>query len=341
LQLPDGGVRHGIETAGDPIEGEVSWLQSMPAYVFAPDILASYYYAAVVARFSRLLAPYNADMAKMYRESAVKAMRWGERDYARRKAAGILDKLDWNAKDDRNLAALQLYITTGEKQWHDIFLENTCLTDPNKSVFQWGDHVQRDAAFAYARLSDQKADPVIKKNALKGVLAEAEKALEYAAGNAYNLTTPDRGKPMMNGYYSSPDAIELVRAHILTGKPEYLVGAVQANQFLSGCNPNNITYTTGLGANPVQHPLHLDSRHSGQEAPVGLTVYGNIDFPHMGDWSGWVFQYFLGAACVPSAYEWPVPEAFFDIFLYPSTLEFTVDSWTPNVYVWGYLAARK
>lgn len=28
-------------------------------------------------------------------------------------------------------------------------------------------------------------------------------------------------------------------------------------QFCGGANPNNIVYTTGLGANPVRHPLWL------------------------------------------------------------------------------------
>ena len=79
--------------------------------------------------------------------------------------------------------------------------------------------------------------------------------MNYAKGNAFNLTTADPGKPLILGFFSTPDAIELVRAHYLTNKPEYLAGAVQATQFQAGCNPNNMTYTTGLGANPVRNPL--------------------------------------------------------------------------------------
>ena len=58
-------------------------------------------------------------------------------------------------------------------------------------------------------------------------------------------------------------------------------------------------------------------------------------------WALWPMTYSLGPGCRPSAYEWPVPEAYFDIYLYPATNEYTVDVWTPNVYVWGYLAGRK
>jgi endoglucanase len=60
LQLPHGGVRFGIETNGDPIEGEVSWLQSMPAYVYAADPYSSWVYAAAAIRYSDLVKPYDA-----------------------------------------------------------------------------------------------------------------------------------------------------------------------------------------------------------------------------------------------------------------------------------------
>jgi hypothetical protein len=53
-----------------------------------------------------------------------------------------------------------------------------------------------------------------------------------------------------------------------------------------------------------------------------------------------VHDYFLNKELVPALAEWPVPETYFDISLYPSTNEYTVDIWVPNVYVWGYLAAR-
>ncbi|MBV9866809.1 MAG: glycoside hydrolase family 9 protein [Abitibacteriaceae bacterium] len=343
LQKPDGGMTYGIETNGDPVDGEVSWLQSFPAYVYAPDIWSSYIYAGVAARAAKLLTPTRPDLAKIYQDSALRAMQWAEADYAKRKAAGTLDKLRWEIKDDRNLSALMLYDLTGDKHWHDVFLEDTVLTKPNASIFAWGVHVQRDAVFAYARLSDKMADPAIKKNAVAAIEQQAQAALNYAKGNAFNLTTPDKGKPMFLGFYSTPDAIELARAHYLTGKSEYLAGAVQACQFQSGCNPNNMTYTVGVGRNWPLHPLHLDSRRTGQPAPEGLTVYGNFDFIGWKDqqWALWPITYYLDKGCTPSAWEWPIPEAYFDIFLYPAINEFTVDAWAPNVYVWGYLAAHK
>ncbi|HEX8235694.1 MAG TPA: glycoside hydrolase family 9 protein [Abditibacteriaceae bacterium] len=339
LQKPDGGVPYGIETSGDPIDGEVSWLQSMPAYVFKPDPRSSFQYVAVSARAARLLQPYDAKMAGVYRESALRAMTWAEAEYSKMRAAGTSEKIDWSGRDARNLAALELLVLTGDKKWHDTFLEDTFLNKPGRKVFAWGVGVQRDAAFLYARMSEKLGDAALRQKARQAIIGEADTSLVYASNNAWNLTTPDKGKPMFQGFYTTPDAIEAARAHFLTNDATYLRGAVQSTQFQSGANPTNMTFTTGLGANPIQNPLKLDQRLTGQKAPVGITTYGPRD-SDWADWARWVHDYFLNKELVPALAEWPVPETYFDIYLYPSTNEYTVDIWTPNVYVWGYLAAR-
>jgi len=343
LQHADGGIPHGIETNGDPIDGEVSWLQSMTEYVWAPDMMSSYVYATVASRMSRLVTTTDPTLAKTYRESALRAMSWAEKDRSRRKAAGTLGKLSWTVKDDRNFAAISLYELTGDPKWHVVFKEDTVLTQAEPNLYAWTVANQRDAAFAYARLSPKLGDPALKRKAILAVERQAKTALDYAAGNAFNLTTSDPGQPMFLGFYSVPNAIEVARAHFLTQKPEYLAGVVQATQFSSGANPGNQTYTTGVGLNPPVHPLKLDARRTGQPAPIGLTVYGNTDYNQWTDsFQRWPLGAGVADACKPSAYEWPIHEAFFDIFLYPAMTEWTMDqTFGPNAYIWGYLAARK
>lgn len=341
LQAPDGGVGFGIETNGDPIEGEVSWLQSMPAYVYAPDLWSSYIYAAAAGRAAGLLSKYDTKLSALYRHSALAAMRWAEAQWSKRRASGTLGKLPWEVADDRNLAAVVLYGLTRDKYWHHVFIENTCLSSPQAKLYAWGDHVQEDAAFAYACLDARLTDGALRHNAIVGLEEMARACLDYARGNAYNLACPDRYRPTFAGFFSTPLATALARAHYLTGKPEYLAGLVRATQFQSGCNPNNMTYTVGVGANWPKHPLHLDGRRTGQPAPLGLTVFGNFDYNQQKDvWMTWPLTYHLNQVCTPPPSEWPIAEAYFDIFLFVAQNEFTVDTWTPNVYVWGYLAAR-
>jgi endoglucanase len=344
LQRPDGGVPAGIETNGDPIDGEVSWKQSMPAYVYAPDVQSSYLYAAVAARMARVLAAYAPAEAKTYQASAVKVMAWAEADRAKRQASGTWAKLPGDVTDDRNLAAVEVYTLTGDTRWHDIFLQDSTLKSAVPSPFH-GSLQRRDAAFAYALLPAKLADPQIKANAARALIADADGALIYAQNNAWGIASNDPGKPQFLGFYSTPHgAVSLLRAYHLTRDARYLSGALQACLFPAGANPGNMVYTSGVGANSVRHPLNLDSRLTGQPAPIGLTVYGNVDLARWGDqtWITWPITYYFGTLSQPNPLEWPTSEAYFDVFFMPGLNEFTMDqTMGPNAYVWGYLAARK
>ena len=344
LQMPDGGVRFGIETNGDPVDGEVSWKQSMPVYVYAPDVQSTYIYAAVAARMARVLAAYSPAEARTYRQSALRAMAWAEADRTKRQASGTWSKLPGDVTDDRNLAAVEVYALTGDKRWHDVFREDTPLKNAFPPLF-YGSLQRRDAAFAYALLPTKLADPPLQKAAVRALVADADGALAYAQHNAWGIASDDPGKPQFLGFYSIPHgAVSLLRAYHLTHDAKYLSGALQDCLFPAGANPGNLVYTSGVGANPVRHPLNLDSRLTGQPAPAGLTVYGNVDLTRWGDqtWITWPITYYFGALSQPSPLDWPTTEAYFDVFFMPALDEFTMDqTMGPNAYVWGYLAARK
>lgn len=344
LQLPDGAVPHGIETDGDPGSGEVSWLSTQKCYVLAPTIRDSWLYAAVAGRAAKVLKPIKPVLSQVYLDSAVRAFNWAEAELARKRAAGeTLERKDyWDSFDARNLSSLILYDITGDKAYHDVFMQDTCLKKPGEEIYAWGWNIQSDQVFLYARMDASKTDPRIRENARVGVISLAERSLKYAAGNAFNITQREPGRPMFAGFFSTPGGSELVRAHYLTKNPEYLKGAVQSCLFPAGCNPGNIVYTTGLGSNPVRVPLELDARSSGQAVPPGLTVFGNTDyFNHRNSFWDINLRFVNKPEIIwPDAYSWPLTEAYFDAWVLVSANEYVIDTWAPNVLVWGYLAAR-
>jgi endoglucanase len=333
MQTPEGGIRGGIESSEHPRSGEASWQESLTVMAYAPGVWSSYLYAATAARAARWLETYKPELAREYQESALRAMRWAETQSYK------ISELPYHeVKDARNLAAAELWRLTGEAKWHDLYVKTTAFSDPNAETFVWQKHQQREAAWVYARTDNPLINAEIQKNCINALLREADQRADQCHKTGFRWAKYPWA-PTGFGLLSSPDAVSLVRAHVITGDEKYLKAIVLACQTGAGANPVNICYTTGLGHKSPQHPLHIDSRISLQPPPPGLTVLGPIDLKtHNQAWA----QNLVDQFCYPKGRDWPTLEAYWDVFWYPIICEFTVHQpMAANAYVWGYMAARQ
>ena len=333
MQTAEGGIRGGVESSEHPRDGEASWQESLTVMAYAPCVWSSYEYAGVAARAARVLQPIDPALAAEHLNSALRAMEWAERELPNR--AG---KNDPHAvKDSRNLAAAELYRVTGDERWNRLFLETTVFTDPQAGIFVWQDHEQRDAPWVYLQTARPGTDPKVKENCRRAILQEADSRAARADQTGFRWVKYE-WRPTGTGSLTAPDGVSLARAHRLTGDPKYLRALVLACQTGAGANPVNLCYTTGLGHASPQHPLHIDSQVSGQAPPPGLTVFGPSNPAQMKQ--DWALD-LIDQTCHPPSRQWPIIEAYFDVFWYPLMCEFTVQApMAENAYVWGYLAAR-
>lgn len=337
MQLPDGGIRGGVESSEHPAEGSASWQEVLSVYAYAPDHWSSYIYAGVAARAALVLEKLGKnDLAAIWKESAVRAMKWAEPEYKKWVESPDYQKVVPNAKlqvaVERNLAAVELYRLTLDKQWHNLYLSTRSVQTP-----------RTDAIFIYSRLDKAVVNAKAQKEAKDSLLKKADRLIAIASRNAYSLTTsiPGRALGGWESTFSIPASPTLVRAHFVTGDTAYLKTLLRSTLFSAGANPMNLVLTTGLGSNPVKHPLHEDSRHTGQPAPIGITVCGPGEVPVYGkpgnDWGDR-----LERECTPGASKWPTAESYFDVYGWDLQNEYVVDrNIGPSAYVWGYLAARK
>ncbi|KKK90099.1 hypothetical protein LCGC14_2726480, partial [marine sediment metagenome] len=316
-----------------PRHGEGSWQESLKVLAYAPGVWSSYEYAGVAARAARVVRRWDAGGAKVYADSAAAAMKWAERELPRRK-----DSKDPHAvADARNLAAAELYRLTGERRWHEIFLATTAMTDPKAELFEWKHHEQREAAWVYCRTDRDEADAKIRKTCRAALIREADQRVRWSGRTGFRWTKYP-WHPIDWGGFTRPDAIGLARAHVLTGASKYLRAMVLTCQVGLGANPVNLCYTTGLGHESPQHPLHVDSRMLNVPPPAGITVFGPVDPLKHRNYFG---QKLVAPYCHPKPEKWPTIEAFWDVFWFPAMCEYTVQNPMANVaYVWGYLAAR-
>ncbi len=333
MQTPEGGIRGGIESSEHPRQGEASWQESQTIMAYAPDPWSSYEYAGVAARAARVLRPIKPALAAEYLTSAVRAIEWAEQDLP--KHTSLPDP--HAVKDSRNLAAAELFRTTGDERWNRLFLETTVYTDPQAEIFVYQDHEQRDAPWVYAQTEQPGADAKVKENCRRAILKEADARAASTDRTGFRWAKYE-WRPTGTGSLTAPDGVSLVRAHRLTGDPKYLRALVLACQTGAGANPVNLCYTTGLGYASPQHLLHIDSQVTGQAPPPGLTIFGPCNTAQMKQ--EWALD-FIDQTCYPPSRQWPIIEAYFDVFWYPLICEFTVQApMAGTAYVWGYLMAR-
>jgi len=335
LQTLEGGVRGGIESEDHPKYGETSWQESLTVMAFAPDIYSSYIYAGSAAYSAYVLRKYNFKMSDIYSDSAIKAMKWAEKEINKTKTG-----YPYQVNDIRNLAAAELFRLTGMKNWHDLFMETTVFKGKETLLYKHDNYDQSDAAWVYYNTDKKGTDKNIKQKCKSAIIYEAEKLIEAQRKTGFKWAQ-NPWRPAIAGTFTTPDCKNIVRAHAITGKRDYLQAIILAAQAGAGANPLNICYTTGIGYKNPKNPMHVDARITHQLPPPGITVFGPLDVNTIGGPETYSHK-LVGQFCYPNVKSWPIIESYFDVFWYPEMCEFTVlTSIAPNAYIWGYLAVRK
>ncbi len=338
LQADDGGVRGGVEGGLTFQGGEASWANSRPLYAYAPDPWSSMLFAGSAGRAARVVEPYDVARAAQYLDDAVAAFDWALANWITPvidEAAGML--YDQNLIDARNLAALELFRTTGDTRFMDDFLTTSSFAT-DAPVKYW-EH-QSDAAYAYLSMDADLQDAAVAARMLADFTALADTVLlnwglESGFGTADNPFAPY----LFSATATNPDwaADVLVRAHALTGDDRYLIGAIMDANFALGLNPDNLSYVSGFGDEQMREMLVGDAEALGGILPPGLVAYGTFDAVGNG-----VQYWHAGAEAVgypQNPLNWPGYESWQGLFDAVPLTEFTVeDPMGSSVYLWGYLA---
>ncbi|MEM9793444.1 MAG: glycoside hydrolase family 9 protein [Pseudomonadota bacterium] len=330
LQTEDGGVRGGIESGGSPQYGDASWSESLTVYAYAPDVWASWEYAATAAKMAGVLRAYDRSAAEEWEESALAAMNWAERN--------IEGKLDQTEINSRNLAAVELYNLTGKEKWHDIFLETTSYDNPNTQV-KWFEH-QYESTFAYVR-TDRETDRDVRKFAIQEFRDEAKYLLTKGDTSAFGYTVDPRAPYGWSNTGQQPNysADFFLRMHALNGKDKWLTQAMEDVQYSLGANPNNMAYMTGLGVREPGEVLVEDADTLGRDAPPGITIFGDYNVADRGKAyyhnimqdDVWPYDYF----------DVPVSESYNGFSKFIPSVEYTVQRGiTDMTFLTGYLTAE-
>lgn len=346
LQHEDGAIPGGIEASEHPLDGSVSWTDTLAVFTYGPDPLSSYLYAGVAAQTADVLKNYDADRAAGYLDSALAAMSWAEAASVDGASAGA-PAADATAANNtaiqaqRSVAAVALYGATGDERWHDVFMETTPLTDGVDGFLSCNERTRCDAGWLYLGLEEADTDPELRSTIEQSFVATADEIVAAADATAFGWTLENRFVPLIwgLGVGGAPKVTALLRAYELTGDPRYLAAAERSAAVSLGANPTNTVYVTGVGANPVRHPLIVDSMVGGLPVWAGTPVYGTHRLNLIRD-EGWVEEFVLAPAGVePLPSDLPYLWQWADTPDVPMFNEFTVfQSHARALYAYGLLA---
>ncbi len=361
-----GACRGGIEHT--EVNNSPSWLMESVNFAFHPDANSTYRYAALAAKIALVFREDYPEISDLYLQSALKAWTWAEGQWAgdwlvnewalveielvnqgktSEEISSDFETMQGRLRGARAWAATELLRTTGRAEFDQAMLESTNLrTDKAAASFQGGTDLR--AAWTLAHSTANSSNPFVKGSAAEVVGTADPQSTERS------FLTAGAGNPNWgNNVNPQSDWIEKLWAHFdMTARGNgtqaerdaLLASSVRSVSYVLGANPQNISYTIGIGFDNPMDPLHQDSRFSGVPAPVGITAYGattpNIKYFFVNGGGGPLDESDPEKAIYPDWDLWPTYESFHNIHLHIITNEYTVQQTiTGNGFNWGYLAA--
>ena len=281
LQRDDGAVSGGVEASEHPPRNTTSWVDDLAVYAYRPDAYSSAIYAGVAAEMAVALRPYDPERAQGYLESALAAMAWVE-------SAGLdelgslgldTEEVDRLVTDQRNVAAAALLAATGDRRWHDLFVETAAFLDAGPPGMSCHQHTGCDAAWRYLQADPATTDAAMREQLVDRFRRSADAIIAFSETNGYGWTVENPDVPLIWGLGSggTPHAAALLRTYLVTGEPRYREAALRSAGVALGANPQNRSMITGVGHEPVRHAQINDVKHGGLPLWAGTPVFGRHD----------------------------------------------------------------
>lgn len=184
---------------------------------------------------------------------------------------------DGNAKDEVLWAAVELYRTTGDASYHDVFLK---LAKEWKDTFSdtpapgWPE-LRPLALMAYAQIKDRPVDKDYQATVKKGLEVAADAVAARVKGNGYLMPLKSSEYYWGSNGVIANYALVLQMAYSIHKKPAYRQAALDCLHHLFGRNLWGTSYVTHVGTKWAKRPHHRPSGADGIDEPwPGLLVGG-------------------------------------------------------------------
>ncbi|GET33116.1 endoglucanase [Prolixibacter bellariivorans] len=227
-------------------------------------------FVAAMAMAARNFQPYDAAYAKTCLDAAEKSYAFLKKhpemkpfeqgDFTTGAYKGKSDK------DERLWAAVELWETTGNKNYLEDFEKSAPSFTPRiDSDWDW-QNVKNLAMFTYALSKREGRNPKLAATIQQAILANADLLVEKGKQDIY-------GRPLGSRYYwgcngtVARQAVNLQVANAISPNRAYTNTVVSIVDHLLGRNVYDRSYITGLGYQPPMHPHDRNSGSDNIEQP--------------------------------------------------------------------------
>jgi len=297
----DGGVYNKCTNAA--FDGMVMpGITTAPRYVVQKGVAATLDLAAVAAQASRILYKYQKQLPGLSDsclKASVKAWRWAEKNPAIEYDQNAINKKyepkittgaygDKSFSDEWAWAAAELFTTTKNKSYYDVFIKQK---KDSLSLPSW-ENVEMPADYTLLRFKDklpaftQKDVQIIKQQ----LIQMADKYISNVPANAFQTIMGQSPKDFHWG--SNSDAanqgIVLINAYFLTKDKKYIDNALTNLDYLLGRNATGYSFLSGVGSKSIMHPHHRQSVSDGVTDPVPGLLSGG---PNPGKQDGCSYEF--------------------------------------------------
>ncbi|MDP6112234.1 MAG: glycoside hydrolase family 9 protein [Planctomycetota bacterium] len=307
LQDEDGGVHNNVETPGDPGFCGTPERDSLRMFTLPKNSVTTFIWSACAAQAARLWKKHGKDAkADEFLKNSVRAYDWGIKKRGKRD--------NWTY----SWAAAELARTTGEQRYTDAF-----KSAPSNFSGNSGDW---NADITYALNDHPNADAAQKQKSKQKITSLSDYWIKMASTHAYPTVRHPEAPIGWGGGAYPVRSLPIAVSYHLTKDDKYLQWLVLGCDLGLGCNPKNLSYTTGLGQRYIHGPLHLWGWHTYLGRVMqGIQSEGPMYPRKLGGWWNNAF---------PDRKLWPTYYTHFDIRYCPPHNEVVVrnQAMTAEIY---------
>jgi endoglucanase len=277
----DGGVYNKCTNAS--FDGMVMpGITSAPRYVVQKGTGATLDFAAVTAQAGRILKKFQKQLpglADSCMRASVKAWQWSESNpvmeynqnannqkYEPKITTGGYG--DRSFTDEWTWAAAELFTTTGDKKYYDVYVKQKkdSISLPSWASVELLGH--------YTLVRFQKKLPAYVQSNVQSVSGQitrlADRYISNVSGNAFQTIMGQSVRDFNWGSNSNAanQGIVLINAYLLTKDKKYIDNALSNLDYILGRNATGYSFLSGVGSKSIMHPHHRPSVADGVTEPV-------------------------------------------------------------------------